>query len=294
MNRITIKAYAKINLFLDITGRRENGYHELDSVMMSVGIADILTFEKKATAGFELICGKAGFPLDESNIICKAAKALLEKHSPHDKNGLRITVEKNIPSQAGMGGGSADGAAALIAVNKLYELGLDENELIAVGAKIGADVPFCIKGGCCICRGIGERLTEIAFGTPLPMVVIKPDAAISTPAAYKAYDGLSAPIHKEIADIVSGLERNDWQIINSSLFNAFEQVANIDEIESAKAALKQSGAKGVLMTGSGSAVFGLFDSMENAQKAYDSLKETHKEIYICTNKTKGTEIISEE
>ena len=292
MNTIKIKANAKINLFLDITGKRIDGYHELDSVMMSVGISDILTFEKTDKQGIELICDKAGFPLDESNIVYKAAKALLDRYTPNVRSGLRITTEKNIPSQAGMGGGSADGAAALVAVNELFELGLDEAGLIAIGAEIGADVPFCIKGGCCICQGIGDRLSDINYGSSLPLVVIKPDTAISTPAAYKAYDGLDDPEHRDIAYIVKALENNDSKMICDGLFNAFELIINEKEITRAKKALISSGAIGALMTGSGSAVFGIFESMSAAKSAYELISKTHNNTYLCQSERKGIEIIS--
>lgn len=292
MNTIKIKANAKINLFLDITGKRDDGYHELDSVMMSVGIADLLTFEKTETAGFEIICDKEGFPLDESNIIWKAAKALFDKYELNNKAGLRITVEKNIPSQAGMGGGSADGAAALIAVNELFSLGLSENELIELGAKIGADVPFCIKGGCCICQGIGEKLSKIPFYTAMPLLIIKPHTAVSTPAAYKAYDGLVSPEHKDIADIIKAIESSDITGISYELFNAFELVIHDDEIKSAKNALQHNGAIGTLMTGSGSAVFGIFDSTEKAEKAYEILNKENYKVYLCESKSRGIEIIN--
>ena len=293
MNMIKIKANAKINLFLDITGRRDDGYHELDSVMMSVGIADILTFEKTDAVGIEIVCDKEGFPLDESNIIYKAAMALFDKYLPGSNAGLRVTVDKNIPSQAGMGGGSADGAAALVAVNTLFELGLSENELIDIGAAIGADVPFCIKGGCCVCQGIGEKLSDTGFDTPLPMIVIKPDTAVSTPAAYKAYDGLTDPEHRSMAEFTDALNKGDTELICSRLFNAFELVISDDKISAAKNALKESGAMGVLMTGSGSAVFGIYDSKEIAGAAYEALKDKHKEIILCESKSKGIEIITE-
>ena len=213
MESILLKANAKINLFLDITGKREDGYHELDSVMLSVGIADILRFERIDKTGIEIICDKEGFPLDESNIIHKAAKALFEKKGLYGKAGLKVTVEKNIPSQAGMGGGSADGAAALIAVNELFEPRICEQELINIAAAIGADIPFCLKGGCKVCQGIGEKLTEAAFPKGLALVVIKPETAISTPAAYKAYDGLTKPEHRNISKMTAALESGSAEFI---------------------------------------------------------------------------------
>ena len=290
MDSITIKANAKINLFLDITGKRADGYHELDSVMMSVSIADRLMFERTGNTGIEIICDAVGFPKDGKNIIWKAAQALLEKYGLYSKAGLRVTVQKNIPSQAGMGGGSADGAAALVAVNKLFELGATEQELIDIGAKIGADVPFCIRGGCCICRGIGERLSDIPFEGHLPLVVIKPDTAISTPTAYKAYDGIGDPEHRDISNIIAAIKLTDKKGIAEKLFNAFELAADDKDILAAKHDLIESGALGALMTGSGSAVFGIFDNDEQAKKAYEMLKAGHK-AYLCENKSVGIEII---
>ena len=290
MKKITLKANAKINLFLDITGKRNDGYHELESVMMSVGIADILTFEKTDKAGIEIICDRDDIPLDDKNIIWKAAKALLENRGIYEKAGLRVTVKKNIPSQAGMGGGSADGAAALIAVNKLFGLNADESELIEIGAKVGADVPFCIRGGCCVCQGIGEKLSDIAFIARLNLVVIKPDTAISTPAAYKAYDRLSEPAHKSVTQMVTAIESNDTELISERLFNAFELITDDKEINNAKSALIESCAKGAMMTGSGSAVFGVYESKQEAENAYLSLKDRFK-AYLCKSEKIGVEEI---
>lgn len=290
MKKITLKANAKINLFLDITGKRNDGFHELESVMMSVGIADILTFEKTDKAGIEIICDRDDIPLNDKNIIWKAAKALLVKRGIYEKTGLRVTVKKNIPSQAGMGGGSADGAAALIAVNKLFGLNADESELIEIGAKVGADVPFCIRGGCCVCQGIGEKLSDILFKGRLNLVVIKPDTAISTPAAYKAYDGLSEPAHKSVTQMVTAIESNDTELISERLFNAFDLITDNEEINNAKSALIESGAKGAMMTGSGSAVFGVYESKQEAENAYLSLKDRFK-AYLCESENIGVEEI---
>ena len=290
MKKITLKANAKINLFLDITGKRNDGYHELESVMMSVDIADILTFEKTEKTGIEIICDRDDIPLDDKNIIWKAAKALLENRGIYEKAGLRVTVKKNIPSQAGMGGGSADGAAALIAVNKLFELDADESKLIEIGAKVGADVPFCIRGGCCVCKGIGEKLSDIPFKGKLSFVIIKPDTAISTPAAYKAYDTLSEPIHKSIAHMISAIGSNDKNAISDRLFNAFELITDDEEINDAKSALIKSGAIGAMMTGSGSAVFGIYESKKMAESAYLGLKDKYK-AYLCESENMGVEEI---
>lgn len=291
MDSIKLKANAKLNLFLDITGKRDDGYHELESVMISVGVFDTLTFEKTSGSGFTIVCNKPGFPLDESNIIHKAAGALLKKHGLEGSAGLKVTVEKNIPSQAGMGGGSADGAAALIAVNRLFELGLDDDELISTGALIGADVPFCIKGGCLECRGIGEKLENTGLEKVLHFAVIKPAAAISTPRAYKDYDTLKAPVHKSIADMADALGRNDEMLIAKRLFNAFEQTIRVKEIDEAREMLLSAGAHGAMMTGSGSAVFGLFESEKAAQAAYEKAKEKGFEVFICDSTDAGTELI---
>ncbi|MBR1749814.1 MAG: 4-(cytidine 5'-diphospho)-2-C-methyl-D-erythritol kinase [Ruminococcus sp.] len=291
MKNIILKANAKLNLFLDIVAKRADGYHELDSVMISIGIFDELIFERTDTPGISISCDKEGFPLDKSNIIYKAADALMKANGLDDKAGLNVTVKKNIPSQAGMGGGSADGAAALIAVDRLFELDTPMDKLTELGARIGADVPFCLKGGCQICRGIGEKLSETELEKELYFVVIKPQTAISTPKAYSDHDKLISPVHKNITPMISALKSGDTKAIAKSLFNAFEQTINDSEIDKAKEALKSSGAEGVLMTGSGSAVFGVFEKYENAERAYNKLKEKSLEVYICKSEKAGVQTI---
>lgn len=291
MNFIKIKANAKVNLFLDITGKREDGYHELDSVMMSVGVADTLTFTKTDTPRIELACADSEIPRDKTNIIYKCAEALFERYGILDKAGVLIVIEKNIPTQAGMGGGSADGAAALIALNKLFELGADEDTLCKIGAQIGADIPFCIRGGCCLCRGIGEKLSDISFDSSLPLVIVKPKVAVSTPKAYKDYDLLNDPQHEDIAKMIKALEAGSKAAIGGLLFNAFEEVIHDDHFLHPKLVMKQHGALGTLMTGSGSAVFGIFESMQKAEFAYKILKGFGLKSYLCENEKHGTDII---
>lgn len=293
METIKVRANAKINLSLDITGKREDGYHELDSVMMSVGVYDTLTFKKTDTPGIELACTSDGIPLDRTNIIYKCAEALFEKYVLTEKAGVFIIVDKNIPTQAGMGGGSADGAAALVALNRLFELNADEKRLMEIGASIGADIPFCIRGGCCRCQGIGEVLTDIKLKSEIPLVIIKPDAAVSTPQAYKDYDGLISPAHCDTEILINALESGDIKNIGGHLFNSFEDVVKESSVNDARILLKQKGALSALMTGSGSAVFGIFESMKKAELAHRYLQGFgYSKGFVCTNVSHGVEIIA--
>ena len=272
MNSITLKAHGKLNLYLDITGRRADGYHLLKSVMQSVSVYDTLTFERTEGEGTELVCADPYFPKDSSNLICKAAVRFFERAGVAPC-GLRATVEKRIPSMAGMAGGSADCAAALIALNELFDRPLGRDELLELGAGLGADVPFTMIGGTVLCEGIGEKLTALPPLENLWFAVVRPEVRISTPEAYRAFDSLGDIERKSYGSFEAAVIARDAAGIADGIFNALEAAVSEPEIDRAKARLIEGGALGAMMTGSGSAVFGVFSDRAAAERCIERMKD---------------------
>ena len=265
MDKITIKAYGKLNLYLDITGKREDGYHLLRSVMQSVSVCDTLCFEIGEGSGIELICDEPFFPKDNSNLIWKAAEAFYKAAGIEPRGRLTVTVDKKIPAMAGMAGGSADCAAALKALNELYGRLLPQEKLMELAASLGADVPFMLAGGTQLCEGIGEKLSPLPSPKNIYFAVVRPDVSVSTPEAYKAYDSRPMMKKKSCRPFERALEDNDPQQLGTALFNALEAAVDMPEITEVRERLIDYGALGSLMTGSGSAVFGVFDNRNEAE-----------------------------
>lgn len=246
---ITLIAHAKINLFLDITGKRADGYHLLETVMQSVDLADIVTAEL-ASDGITVSCSDPTVPENEGNICFKAAElffALLGK-----RGGADIYIDKRIPHGAGLGGGSADAAAVLRGLNTLSGHPFDETTLLELAAKTGADVPFCMVGGTKLCRGIGEKMTDIAPYPARHFLIVKPDFECDTKAAYASYDVTLVP-RKTLGE-------NEY-------YNVFRQIYKNEEINAIAQKLKELGANDAELTGSGSAVFGTFSDEMSAAAA---------------------------
>ena len=271
MDKLTVKAYGKLNLYLDITGTREDGYHLLRSVMQSVSVYDTLRFEIVPGEGTELICGTEGFPLDSRNLIWKAADLFYKELGISPRGRLVVTVDKQIPSMAGMAGGSANCAATLTALNILYGNPLDSEKLRVLGTELGADVPFTLFGGTMLCEGVGEKLTKLSDVKDICFAVVRPDLCISTPAAYKAYDSCPPIRKKSYAAFSEALALGDPQQISNGMFNALESAVNDPVIAEVKEKLIAGGALGALMTGSGSAVFGVFNNRTDARLCIDRM-----------------------
>lgn len=279
MDRISVLAPAKINITLDILGRRSDGYHELRSIMQSVSIYDRLVITKTGRSGFEMTCSEPSVPCDGGNLVIKAAKAFCEKHGITD--GLCFELEKNIPSMAGMAGGSSDCAAALIGLDRMYGTEMALSELIEIGQKLGADVPFCLAGGTRICEGIGEKLTKLSGMPHCYIVTVKPELSISTPKAFAAYDSIENPKMSDFEGIAKAFENSDLDGICARLFNALEYASSCEEIEKIKSELISMGAKSSMMTGSGSAVFGIFDDKQAAEKCCGELSGRYSFAKVC-------------
>ena len=269
MQTLTEKAYAKLNLYLDITGKRADGYHELKTVMQTIDLWDTLTFTLSEGVGIELSCDREDVPCDDSNLIVKGIQAVMSYAYFQPGCKISVMLKKRIPSQAGMGGGSADCAAAIRAMNKLFHLGMSADEMREAGAMCGADVPFLIEGGTALCEGIGEKLTPLTPLTGVYFAVVKPSEAISTPKAYKLFDEKGTPCAGDYAGFETALMGGDCAKLGKSLYNAFTDTCGLTSVDTALTKLRKYGALGAEMTGSGSACFGIFDSEEKAEKAVE-------------------------
>lgn len=288
MEQCIRKAYAKINLGLDVIGRLENGYHEVKMIMQTVGIFDVLTLTK-TSEGIVVSTDNGELPTDDNNLIYKAARLMIETYDiPH---GVRIHLEKNIPIAAGMAGGSTDAAATFLGMNELFSLGASEEELRGLGVKIGADVPYCIMGGTALAEGIGEKLTRLPDAPDCCLLVAKPDINVSTKYVYEHLDAEGVDIHPDIDGMREAIEQGSLEGIVTRLGNVLEVVTvkKYTIIEEIKKTMLSYGAKGSLMSGSGPTVFGIFENEEDAGKAMKYVKEAGlaKQVFVtgfCSGK----------
>ena len=279
-----IKTAAKINLALDVTGRLDNGYHLIESVFQTVGIYDEITVEL-SDEGIQLSCelpemfAKSDpIPCDERNIAYKAALRFAEETGTAP--GCTIHISKGIPSQAGMGGGSTDAAAVLSCLNELNGKPLNNENLAALGKKLGADVPFFFTGGTAYVGGIGEEITPLPDFSGRTLLIAKGTEGVSTGEAYARIDALEAPLHPDTTGLVNAL-RNAPETAHEFFGNLFEQAVSLREVADIKAAMLASGALNAVMTGSGSAVFGLFGSAGEAGKCAEALSEKGYFAQVC-------------
>lgn len=276
----TVKAHAKLNWSLDLLGTRPNGYHELDMLMQRIELADELTFEN-ARWTMLTIDGQA-LPVGERNLIVRAVNALNDYMGT--RRGARIQLKKRIPVRAGLGGGSADCAATLLALNRLWKLRLSTDKLCEIGAKLGADVPFCIRGGLCRVSGIGEIIEPLACGPRIPMVLLHPGGGLSTQAVFGKFDeGRYPSLHVDTAAVARAVQAGDVVAYDACSGNALEApaIALMEEVRTAMVQLRQAGAGAVRMSGSGSAVFGLFDADEQARQAAEKLPGAILSASLC-------------
>ncbi len=280
---ITLKALAKINLGLDVLGKRENGYHDVRMVMQTIYLYDNVTLTKCSEAGIQLECNLFYLPADESNIAYKAAKLLMDEF--HITEGVHIVLDKHISVAAGLAGGSANAAAVLVGMNRLFSLGLSQKDLMERGVSLGADVPYCVMRGTVLAEGIGEILTPLP---PLPkcyVLIAKPNISVSTKMVYDKLDSKEIEDHPDIDGILTGLDEQDIHQIAASMGNVLEKVT-IEEypvIEDIKNVMKEKGALNAMMSGSGPTVFGIFDDRNAAREAQKRLRELQiaKQIYLA-------------
>ncbi len=279
MKKVEEKAYAKINLVLNIGDLRPDGYHDIQTIMQSLELHDDVTVEQTGGTGITVTASVDTIPTDESNLAVKAVKAFAAKTGvPAD--GLSIRIEKRIPVAAGLGGGSSDAAATLRALNQIYETNLSLDELAEIGMEVGSDVPFCIHGGCAYVEGKGDMVVPT---TPLPQCIIvvgKPDLTVSTEKMYQRYDQVELPARADhTPEIMLGLRWENLKAVAEGVGNAFEQVLMKNErntVDMMKEVMNQFGTLGTAMTGSGPAVFGIFDNELYARVAAETLRQRLK------------------
>ena len=282
MNEIELKSLAKINLGLDVLGRRENGYHDVRMVMQSIYLHDEVKIEKKRREGIEIVSNLRFLPIGEGNIAYKAAHMLIEEFSL--EGGVRITLNKHIPVAAGLAGGSSNAAAVLFGMNRLFRLGLSKEELMERGVKLGADVPYCIMRGTALAEGIGEKLTKLS---PMPhchIVVAKPPINVSTKMVYESLDAGAITKHPDIDAIIEAINEGDVKKVAERMGNVLEDVTvpMYPVIAKIKNDMISQGAYNAMMSGSGPTVFGIFPDEQTALKCKEYLKaqEDARQVYI--------------
>jgi 4-diphosphocytidyl-2-C-methyl-D-erythritol kinase len=281
-SHLEIEAPAKVNLTLKVSGKRADGYHDLESVMQQISLHDKIRLQVGGQ-GIRVESDCSLIPDNEENLAVKAAQLIYNKY--YIKTGLKILIQKNIPVGAGLAGGSSDAAAVLIGINKLFNLGMGQEELMQLGLSIGSDVPFCIMGGTALARGRGEILTELAPGPSLNMVLVKPDCQLSTAAVYKEFRLEKVKYPPDNIAFLEAWHKYDMIEIVSQMRNDLETVSldMCPDITIIKKKLDALGALKTLMSGSGPSVFGVFASRAEARKAWELIKGQYRETYLVSS-----------
>lgn len=281
MKTLSRDAPAKINLYLNVISKRSDGFHNIETVMQSVSLTDSVLLEFGSYKG-DYFKSNVNLPDDDSNLCRRAVNAFYSAFECK-RETVGISLHKRIPMGAGLGGGSSDAAAVLQIMNEYYGFPFPLSELCSIASGIGSDVPFCILSGSAIAEGRGELLTPLDSSMRLHYVICKPNVFISTPAMYRRLDEIGLSSDSGILNVCSAIRNSDYKLLSGSLYNAFEQPAFLfsSEIETAKQSLLSAGATNALMTGSGSAVFGLFPDKASAESAYRHLRPFYKELFIC-------------
>ena len=275
-------AYAKVNLTLDVLGKREDGYHDLQSVMQTISLRDDIEIDVGTGKPWKLLCSDESIPTDETNLAWKAAKLYFDTVK-HDPNGLEIRILKRIPSQAGLGGGSADAAAVLRALNRHYNMPLSIAALAELGGQVGSDVPFCVLCGTAMAEGRGERLRKLPDMPDCVFVVCKPDFSVSTPELYRKLDETAIARRPDNRAMEAAILSGDLEKIAQNLWNVFDPVVTAEHLELnyIKSICNAYGALGQQMTGSGSAVFAIMPNFEYAAVVCNMLKDNYPQVYIA-------------
>lgn len=275
-------AFAKVNLTLDVLGKREDGYHDLQSVMQTISIRDDVEIDVGTDKPWILECSREELPQGEENLAWKAAKLYCDTMKI-DPDGLAIRITKRIPSGAGLGGGSADAAAVLRALNRHFDSPLSIFALAELGAQVGSDVPFCVVGGTAMVEGRGERLRKLPDMPECIFVVCKPEFSVSTPELYKKIDTVTIPLHPDNRAMETALLAGDLNKIADNVYNVFDPIVTADHLELnyIKSICNSYGSLGQQMTGSGSAIFALMPSFEYAAVVCNMLKDNYSQLFIA-------------
>lgn len=284
MDKIKLKALGKINLGLDVLGKRPNGYHDVRMVMQTVYLYDQILLEKTDKEGISLETNLFYLPVNENNLAYRATKMLIDEFAI--KEGVHISLEKHIPVAAGMAGGSSNAAAVLYGMNRLFQLGLTDQELMDRGVQLGADVPYCIMRGTVLAEGIGEKLTPLPAMPKCHVLLAKPPISVSTQKVYEKLDAQKVTKHPDIDGILLGLQTGDLKKITSSMGNVLENVTITEypQIERIKDVMKEEGALNAMMSGSGPTVFGIYDDKMLARRAAARIREEQlaKQVHVTT------------
>ena len=283
-NDISLKALAKINLGLDVVRRREDGYHEVRMIMQTIYLYDRLDIKRTQEPGIQIQTNLSFLPVNENNLIYKAAKLLMDEFSITD--GVSVKLDKRIPVAAGMAGGSTDAAAMLIGVNRLFSLGLTKRQLMERGVQIGADVPYCIMRGTALAEGIGEELSPLPPMVKCPVLIAKPSISVSTKFVYQNLKLDDTTIHPDIDRLIDDIKAKNLHDIAAHMGNVLETVTipNYPVIDEIKKHMLSNGAVGAMMSGSGPTVFGLFDDEDTAKKAYKAMRSSDlaRQVYLTS------------
>lgn len=281
---ISLKALAKINLGLDVVRRREDGYHEVRMIMQTIHLYDRLDIKRTKESGIQIQTNLSFLPVNENNLIYKAAKLLMDEFSITD--GVSVKLDKRIPVAAGMAGGSTDAAAMLFGMNRLFSLGMTKRQLMERGVQIGADVPYCIMRGTALAEGIGEELSPLAPMVKCPVLIAKPSISVSTKFVYQNLKLDDTTVHPDIDLLIDDIRAKNLYDIAAHMGNVLETVTipNYPVIDEIKKHMLSNGAVGAMMSGSGPTVFGLFDDEATAKKAYKAMRSSHlaRQVYLTS------------
>ena len=281
MDKISEKAYAKLNISLDVGASREDGYHEMCMVMQSVYFCDDITLTLRTDGAFGVSINLPYVPCDDRNIAIKAARTFFA-HIGEPQLGIDMKITKRIPVCAGLGGGSSDAAAVLRALNTLTGSALSQIELEALGETLGSDVPFCVAGGTALATGRGEILTELPDFPDCSIVICKPRFSVSTPQLFSRLDSLQLRYRPDTTGLVQCIKEQNLKCAAQRIFNVFEEVlpSGLDQVNEIKSSFIENGACGAAMTGTGSAVFGVFEDMSCAKNAANEISRRYKDTFI--------------
>ncbi|MCI8327607.1 MAG: 4-(cytidine 5'-diphospho)-2-C-methyl-D-erythritol kinase [Lachnospiraceae bacterium] len=284
MDELRLKALAKVNIGLDVLRKREDGYHEVRMIMQTIHLFDKLRIKKTKEPGIKINSNLYYLPVNENNLIHKAAKLMMEEFSIQE--GIEVFLEKHIPVAAGMAGGSTDAAATLYGLNRMFDLGLSMKSLKEYGVRIGADVPYCLMRGTALAEGIGEKLTPLAPMPKCPVLVAKPGIAVSTKFVYENLRLDKQTQHPDIDRLIENIEDKNLGKIARDMGNILETVTikHYPEIADLKKIILGTGALNALMSGSGPTVFGLYENEKTAKKAYKIVRKSGlaKQLYLTT------------
>ena len=287
ISHIRLNANAKINLSLDVIEKRDDGYHEVSMIMQEIDLCDIVEIQKIDKNNTNKVSIELGIenalniPCDERNTAYKAAKILIDKFKIN--SGIKIKIIKNIPSEAGLAGGSSDAAAVIKGMNEIFNLNMSIGQMLEVGKLIGADVPFCILGKTALAEGIGEKLTKLPLFCDVNLAIVKPDFGVSTPLVYNKYDQQEPIKHPDNALLINCINNKDLLTLSREMYNVLEEVTSkihplIKKIEKI---LVEEGAIGAMMSGSGPTVFGIFNDEDTALKCVKNVKKIYKSTYYA-------------